>query len=416
MRNGLFRPEALASQGPRLQGKVILLPGLPMLTCCVLLVIWLMAALVFLAQHDFRRQATVTGWVEPVEGVVRIPAPANGGLVTQVLVKNGDTVTQGQPLLVIEQATALPGGALAHEQLAAEFANQLMMLDQQVKQADTLWAQQQTRFIRREQAAQMTETQLNSLLTTSHQRYQLLANRFARLQPLSGQHIARSEVEMLHTQVLQAKEQWQQHQHSASLHAQARLDAVAQRQEQQVQHASKLASLAQRRSELQQQLTRLASQTQQVITASSAGTVTNLNVKAGQPLAGHTSLLNLLPGSARLQAHMLIPVRDAGFVAPGQTVQLRYDAFPYQKFGMHTARVDQVSRTALLPTDTRHLPVAVSEPVFRASVQLDEQQLSAYGQAIHLRSGMTFSASVTLSERSLLEWLLEPVLSLRGNI
>ena len=47
---------------------------------------------------------------------------------------------------------------------------------------------------------------------------------------------------------------------------------------------------------------------------------------------------------------------------------------------------------------------------------IDKQTVSAMGQEIPLRSGMLVNADILLEKRSLLEWIFEPVLQLRGRL
>ncbi len=44
------------------------------------------------------------------------------------------------------------------------------------------------------------------------------------------------------------------------------------------------------------------------------------------------------------------------------------------------------------------------------------QSISAYGQSVPLQPGMTLSADIVLEERSLLSWLFEPIISLKGRV
>jgi len=62
----------------------------------------------------------------------------------------------------------------------------------------------------------------------------------------------------------------------------------------------------------------------------------------------------LLPKGSQLQAQLLAPSRAVGFIEPGDKVLLRYQAFPYQKFGHHAGKVVRVSRSAIVPAVARH--------------------------------------------------------------
>jgi membrane fusion protein len=133
------------------------------------------------------------------------------------------------------------------------------------------------------------------------------------------------------------------------------------------------------------------------------------------------ALASLLPADAKLQAHLFAPSSAVGFVRANQVVQLRYQAFPYQKFGHQAGEVAQVSRSPLQTAELAGLPMpaavsASGEPLYRITVTLDRQSVAAYGQAQALSPGMQLEADVLLDRRRLIEWLFEPVLGIAGRV
>src|SRR5437762_2948106 len=84
-----------------------------------------------------------------------------------------------------------------------------------------------------------------------------------------------------------------------------------------------------------------------VIRAPQDGVVTAVLAEPGHSVSPASALASLLPADARLQAQLFAPSSAVGFVRANQQVQLRYQAFPYQKFGHHAGQVLQVSRTPL---------------------------------------------------------------------
>lgn len=83
--------------------------------------------------------------------------------------------------------------------------------------------------------------------------------------------------------------------------------------------------------------------------------------------------------------------------------------------GLRVEKLAEISQTVLNPQEIR-LAVSVEEPVYRVTVDLDKQSILAGGNPIQLQSGMLLSADILLEKRSLFEWLLEPIYSLRGRI
>lgn len=99
-----------------------------------------------------------------------------------------------------------------------------------------------------------------------------------------------------------------------------------------------------------------------------------------------------------------------GFVEIGQKVRIRYQAYPYQKFGQYDGIVEEISRNPIqvgdIPTT---LPLAIQEGVYGVSVRLSSQTIVVYGREIALRPGMIMEADIEQDRRRLIEWIIEPL-------
>jgi len=126
-------------------------------------------------------------------------------------------------------------------------------------------------------------------------------------------------------------------------------------------------------------------------------------------------LLTILPAQAELEAQLLVPSRAIGFIEAGQSVALRYQAFPYQRFGSAHGRVKAIDKTLISPGETT-LPVSLDEPVYRVTVALSEQSIKAYRQQLNLQSGMLLDADVWLDRRRIIQWVFDPLFSVTGKL
>jgi membrane fusion protein len=174
-------------------------------------------------------------------------------------------------------------------------------------------------------------------------------------------------------------------------------------------------------SALEQELAEAESRRQILLTAPQAGTISAIQAAPGSNVSTTVPLLSILPAGSELQAQLFSPSRAIGFVEVGQHVLLRYQAFPYQKFGFYEGHVVDVSRTALSPSE---LPQQLSgltslygstEPVYRITVALAKQTATAYGKPVALQPGMQLEADVLIETRSLIEWVLDPLYTLTGG-
>src|SRR5690606_20462023 len=101
-------------------------------------------------------------------------------------------------------------------------------------------------------------------------------------------------------------------------------------------------------------------------------------------------------------------------IAPGDGVLLRYQAFPYQKFGHHQGKVARISRSALNLVELG-APVGnaqAGEPYYRVIVTLTRQTVMALGDDEQLKPGMLLDADILGECRKLIEWVFEPLYSL----
>jgi membrane fusion protein len=183
----------------------------------------------------------------------------------------------------------------------------------------------------------------------------------------------------------------------------------------------RLAEIDRSVSVLEQEIAEAEARRETVITAPQDGTVTAIQAELGGAAVTSTPLLTIVPAGAKLQAHLFSPSRAIGFVQPGQRVMLRYEAFPYQKFGQYEGSIASVSRSAISPSELSQQLSGLTSlhgggaPMYQITVNLAAQTASAYGGAVPLQPGMQLDADVLTEKRRLVEWVLDPLFTLTGK-
>jgi len=86
---------------------------------------------------------------------------------------------------------------------------------------------------------------------------------------------------------------------------------------------------------LRQEAVRMEADGELLLRAPVPGMVASRLVEAGQAVQPGQPLISLLPEGSRLRAQLLVPSAAIGFIKAGDRVLLRYEAYPYQKFGSH---------------------------------------------------------------------------------
>jgi multidrug efflux pump subunit AcrA (membrane-fusion protein) len=138
------------------------------------------------------------------------------------------------------------------------------------------------------------------------------------------------------------------------------------------------------------------------------GTILRLHVGAAGAIVREGEVLSEVACAGhRLEAEFALPQAGVPLVRPGQFVKLRFDAFPYQRYGVQVGTVRWLGSAGMVGTDTT---------AFRALVDLHRDSIRVHGQERPLLAGMGGRADVVVGRRSLVSYAFEPIRALRENL
>lgn len=418
MTDNLFRQQAVDEQRHRLHGDILLLPKVSHTLISALLSLWVVVLCIWLFSSSYSRKETALGWLEPPNGVIRI-YPKETGMIKAVLVKEGDHVVKDQSLLVLNDGKILASGDHLESKLLEEYETQHRLLTEQLTRNESIFKLQAKDINQRIYAAEKELQIMNQQITILSKRHELTKKQLERLKSLqSSGHISLSEYDSVVAQDL-AIQSDEQNLIRSRVEAKNLMEQLqTELSKLPAQHNNEADQLRERLSVISQQIAQLNGESSYVLRAPKEGVVNNLQAIEGQlaQLGGSAPLMTLIPQDSMLTAHLLVPVRAAGFLASNQNINIRYDAFPYEKFGLYRAKIQNISRTILLPNELLNTPVQSQEPVYRITATLTEPNVRAYGKEFPLKPGMTLSADIELSKSSLIQWLVEPIYSLQGKL
>ena len=169
--------------------------------------------------------------------------------------------------------------------------------------------------------------------------------------------------------------------------------------------------------EQENRLTRLLSQIaaaelslrQTIVAAPVAGTITTLHVRgAGEVLQPGQNIAMIAPAGARLLVEAQVPNKDIALIEKGLPVKLKFDAFPFQDYGILTGTIVEVAPDAEVSKEAGSFYKVMIEPA--------PESATAKDKAIRLRPGLTLTAEVITERKSILDLILEPFSQLKGGI
>lgn len=412
----LFRPEAVDAQRGSWLGGVQLTrpPGLGWMTAITLGL--LVALLLFLWFAGYTRKASAPGVLVPDRGLMRVVAAA-AGTVLERRVGEGQAVRAGDVLFVLAVERPLLGGD-ARAQVRRSLDERRRHLADAAQAQRALAGTRVAALERRLAALQTEQAQLDAEATLQRQRLELGEQALARLQSLQAERfVSPAQVQNKTEELIGLRAQLQAlvRQRSALQREAAEIDG--ERRAEPLLAGSAVSGLQRELSQADREAAEHEAEQRLVVRAPQDGTVATVLAEAGQSVAQAAALVTLVPAGAVLQAQLYAPSSAVGFVQSGQEVRLRFEAFPYQKYGQQPARVLQVSRTPLAASELAALALPAAEagrggePLFRITVALEGEPV-----AQPLSAGMRLQADVLLERRRLVEWLFEPLLGLRERL
>ncbi len=418
MSQPLFRDEVLKARRTSWLGGISLAQPLRLWVFTGLAVLAASTIVLFVTLGTYTRRSTVTGQLVPTQGLATVVAPASG-VVARMEVPEGGQVTAGGTLALVTVPRATQGSGdtqAALEQRLQQRQDGLLA----TQRAQHAQLQAQAQGIASQLAnAQRELAQVEAEVITRQQQVRIASETLERLRRLEGgQFVSVLQIKQQEALVLDYTGQMQTLQRQAigtrrlmAQLQQAQHELPAQQQASNAGYQRDLAQLEQERVQTQANSALL-------VKAPVSGVVATQIVKPGQAVQAGQPLLSLLPGDGKLEAELLVPSRAIGFIAPGDTVLLRYQAFPYQKFGHQEGRVARISRSALSGGELGALigKAEQGEPYYRITVALAQQAITAYGKPEPLKPGMLLDADVMGERRRLIEWIFEPLYSLKGKV
>jgi HlyD family secretion protein/epimerase transport system membrane fusion protein len=390
--------------------------------------------------------AIAPGVISP-DGSRRTVQHLEGGIIQRLLVEDGSLVRAGDPLIVLEDVQARAG----HDVLKARFhtlaATQARLLAEQAgadairfpdwlieatgedaTALQTMVAQRQLFRTRKEGLAQRRGilarriAQLNdeiagleAQIAADDRQITLIAEEIEGLDLLYRKGLA-PKTRLLALQRAQSDIEGDRAERRARIArtgqaiGETELQIIAQGTAQRDDANEELSRTQAELAEIEQRLT--ASRdvlARTLIKAPSAGTVVELRfhtpggvIRPGEPI------LDIVPGDEELLVDARLSPLDIDIVAPGLPAQIVLPAFKQRHMPRIEGKVRWISADVIVDPHS-------GERYFEARVEVDQDKLAALEPAIELTAGMPAEVFIMTGERTMLDYLLQPLFASLGR-
>lgn len=159
-----------------------------------------------------------------------------------------------------------------------------------------------------------------------------------------------------------------------------------------------------------------------IVCALAGGRIDSLSVTVGQMVNSGDSLLQIIPQNIDRYALVLWVPNDAiPYIAAGDKVNVRYDAFPAEKFGQFAGTVSVISKAPASPQEmltyqgAPKAALTAAVPYYKVIVIPEKQSIAYDGKRLSLENGMKAQSTLFLEKRKMYQWMLSPFYDMKHS-
>lgn len=422
MKNDIYRKEAIEYKKMHWKGKALLLADIPAWLVTLLAFFFLTALVLSLILCTFIQRIDVRGEVITLPHSVNVFSPQQGFIVN-LYVKVGDIVKKGQPLYELDVSRNTISGNVS--------AAQIEVINEKIANAEDIISK-----LKRNKAETLAalEKQIKTTSASLTETNRMLANTQVGLNKM---HTNLASYDKYLKDGLITKDQYN-YQHSLYFQQQSAYQSLVtqkmQLESQLTQTSSdkitkaadfdnQMSSQHNQINDYKNQLVESNANGNLIIKATTNGKIESLAVTKGQMVENGSSLAQIKPtGNIEYYLILWLPNNTIPYVKPGDTINIRYDAFPADKFGQFPGKVMSISS---VPASRQEMAEYTNVnngtnqqelALYKAIIKIKDKTFSYNGKTLTLSNGLKAQAVVFLEERPLYMWMFTPFYKMTQSV
>ncbi|MBD2252265.1 HlyD family efflux transporter periplasmic adaptor subunit [Nostoc parmelioides] len=150
---------------------------------------------------------------------------------------------------------------------------------------------------------------------------------------------------------------------------------------------------------------------QRVVRSPVDGTIFDLPIdKPGPVVEAGQIVAQIAPKNAAIILRSSMPSQHSGFLKVGMPVKIKFDAYPFQDYGVLPGRVSWISPDSKIQTTSQG-----NVEVYEMDITLDHPYIQAGNKRITLTPGQSATAEVIIRQRRVIDFILDPFKKLQKS-
>ena len=421
--NGLFRQEAINYQKAKWMGKALLIKGYSAWFVFLLSIVFIIVLVLAVIFGTYTRRINVPGEITTQPRAINLFSTQQGFIINSH-VKVGDKVKKGDPIYELDVSQTTQLGNVTQKTIES-INNQIRNISEII---ETLKENKQiTLKALKQQIDEYNTFHQDSLLLVKNAE-KGMSEMYESMQNYADyQKKGLINNEQFNNQRYLYYQQQNSYQFLQNQIIQENLSIIQLNSE----LVTKIADFDNKISEyqfqlnaLQRQLTEVNAKGTLIISAPSDGRIESLSVTDGQMVKTDDSLAQLIPTNT--DSYYLVlwaPNESVPYISVNDKINIRYEAYPYQKFGQFSGKIMSISK---VPASSQEMSTYSSSPLsqnnvnyqayYKVMVSLDKQQMAKFNNKIKLTNGMKADITLFLEKRPIYQWMLSPFYDIQKSI
>ncbi|WP_181377590.1 HlyD family secretion protein [Salmonella enterica] len=417
----MVRQEFVENRKMLWRGRALLLPGIPPLLVISVCIIFLTVFITFVIMGSYTRRVNVSGEITTWPRPVNIYSSVQGFIVKQ-FVTEGQEIRKGEPVYQIDVSRSTSSGVVSDNQ-RKDIENQIVRIANIISRLeDSKKATLQTLEKQKMQYQEAFERS-TAIVRRAEEGIIIMKNNMNNYRTYQKKGLINKDQLTNQTALY-----YQQQNNLLSLSGQNEQNALqitsleSQIKIQAADFDNRIYQMELQRYELQKELINTDVNGEVIIRALSDGKIDSLSVTVGQMVSAGDSLLQIIPD--KIKDHYLVvwaPNDAVPYINPGDRVNIRYEAFPAEKFGQFAATVLLVSKTPASSQEMLTYQGApknnqnTSVPYYKIVVRPDLQEIRYDGKFLPIENGMKAQGTLFLEKRKIYQWMLSPFYDMKHS-
>lgn len=422
MANNLYRKEAIEYKKNHWKGKALMLAGIPAWLVCTLSFLFLSVLIITLTTCNYTQRIDVRGEVITLPHSINVYAPQQGFIVKKYI-ETGDIVRKGTPLYEIDVSRSTVFGNVTDEMNA--------VINEKITNTEDIIV----KILKNKgETLEALHSQVRQYEASLKETKQMLNDTDTGLQKMKA-NLASYDKYL--KQGLITKDQYN-YQHSLYFQQQSTYQSlVSQKMQLETQLTQLKSDLVVKSADFDNQISSQKNQINDyknqrvesnangnvVIKATSDGKIESIAVTVGQMVDKGSSLTQIKPtGNIEYFLILWLPNNSIPYVKKGDIVNIRYDAFPSDKFGQFPGIVETISSVPASKQEMSEYTNVVSNPnqqelaLYKAIIRIKNKNFDYNGKTLELSNGLKAQAIVFLEKRPLYLWMFAPFHKIKQSV